>query len=659
MFALLPLIAFVLLYSIFQKFAKNWRLSILFSAMAWGLTIAFSTEFLSLFSLIQFAWIAGFWTLTNLGLGLVYLQVFKRQKEVLIQSDRLASSSEKGFKLKLTNLLIFLLSGAAFIAIVVGITAIAAPPNNWDSMTYHLARAVHWVQNQTVSNYPTSYTPQLYHPPFNSFVFTHLLVLGQSDPLWVTRGDRWMNLLQWSSMVGSATGVSLIAQKLGADLRGQVFAVVFSLTIPMGILQGSSTQNDYIVCFWIVCLAYFVVASTEGIKPKNTLAIAASLSLALFTKTSAYFFAFPLMLWFTYLCIREKRWQVWKPLGAIGLLVLAVNLGHYFRTYDLFGSPISGGPPEMAREYKMEVYSIQSFVSNVIRNLAIHVGTHISLINGKVNGAITVIHKFLGFDPSDPRITVPTRTFGVPAPSFNEDTAGNPYHFLLIWVAIIAFFLTAHLRKQPRLTIYLGAVVGAFLLFCFALKWQPYNARHHLTIFVLFSAFVGVVLSNLKSRRVANAIALILIVLSLPWAFNNKYRPILGSESVLTTPRMEQVFIQRKWLKASYPNAASFVAAQHCSKVGLYLTDDSAWEYPLWTLLQSKNPQIERIDHVIVDNISAKKLEVEPYKSFDPCAIVVYANKKNFQAQNDQLQVRDKRYTKAWSEYPMSVFVKK
>ncbi|KAM3090450.1 hypothetical protein ACKFKF_34800, partial [Phormidesmis sp. 146-12] len=191
------------------------------------------------------------------------------------------------------------------------------------------------------------------------------------------------------------------------------------------------------------------------------------------------------------------------------------------------------------------------------------------------------------------------------------------------------------------------------------LKWQPYSARHHLTIFVLFSAFVGVVLSNLKTRRVANAIALILLVLSLPYAFNNKYRPILGRESVLTTPRLEQVFIQRKWLKAPYPNAASFVTAQQCSKVGLYLTDDSAWEYPLWTLLHNKNLRIEQIEHVIVNNISAQKLKVEPYKSFDPCAIVVYANKKTFQAQKDQLQVRDKLYTKAWSEYPMSVFLKK
>ncbi|KAM3103973.1 MULTISPECIES: hypothetical protein [unclassified Phormidesmis] len=619
--------------------------------MTWSLAIAFSTELLSFFSLIKFSWITGFWALINFGLGLLYLQIFKRQEEVLFQKDRLASDSSQGVKSKLSNLLIFLLSGVALIAIVIGVTAIAAPPNNWDSMTYHLARAAHWVQNQTVSNYPTFYTPQLYHPPFNSFVFTHLLILGQSD--------RWMNLLQWASMVGSAIGVSLIAQRLGADLRGQIFAVVFSLTIPMGILQGSSTQNDYIVCFWIVCLAYFVVASTEGIKPRNTAAIAASLSLALFTKTSAYFFAFPLMLWFSYLCIREKRWQVWKPLAAIGLLVLAVNLGHYLRTYELFGSPISGGPPEMAREYKMEVYSVQSFVSNIIRNLAIHIGTQIGLINGKVNGAITVLHKFLGFDPSDPRITVPTRRFGVSAPSFNEDTAGNPYHFLLIGFTIAIFFFSTHLRKQRRLAIYLGSVIGAFLLFCFALKWQPYSARHHLTIFVLFSAFVGVVLSNLKTRRVANAIALILLILSLPYAFNNKYRPILGRESVLTTPRLEQVFIQRKWLKAPYPNAASFVTAQQCSKVGLYLTDDSAWEYPLWTLLHNKNLRIEQIEHVIVNNISAQKLKVEPYKSFDPCAIVVYANKKTFQAQKDQLQVRDKLYTKAWSEYPMSVFLKK
>ncbi|MCS7249274.1 MAG: hypothetical protein NZ840_13700, partial [Anaerolineales bacterium] len=44
--------------------------------------------------------------------------------------------------------------------------------------------------------------------------------------------------------IGAALGVSSIAEQLGAGVWGQLFAAVLSASIPMGILQGSSTQND-------------------------------------------------------------------------------------------------------------------------------------------------------------------------------------------------------------------------------------------------------------------------------------------------------------------------------------------------------------------------------------------------------------------------------
>ncbi|MHC5831404.1 MAG: glycosyltransferase family 39 protein, partial [Nostoc sp.] len=105
------------------------------------------------------------------------------------------------------------------------------------------------IQNHTVAHYPTSYTPQLYQNPWSEFVILHFQILSG--------GDYFANLVQWFSMIGCIIGVSLIARQLGADLRGQVFSAVVTATIPMGILQASSTQNDYVIAFWVVCLAYY------------------------------------------------------------------------------------------------------------------------------------------------------------------------------------------------------------------------------------------------------------------------------------------------------------------------------------------------------------------------------------------------------------------
>ena len=104
-----------------------------------------------------------------------------------------------------------------------------------------MAQVRHWIQQQSVAHYPTHITRQLFSNPWAEFTIAHLFLL--------TGTDRLANSVQWFSMVGSLIAVSLIAARLGADKRGEVLAAVVAATIPMGILQASSTQNDYVTAF--------------------------------------------------------------------------------------------------------------------------------------------------------------------------------------------------------------------------------------------------------------------------------------------------------------------------------------------------------------------------------------------------------------------------
>ena len=128
-----------------------------------------------------------------------------------------------------------------------------APPNNVDSLLYHMSRIMHWAQNGSLEHYATGYHHQLLTPPWAELANLHLRTLWGSD--------RPANLVQWFSMVGSVVIASGVGELLGLRRKGQLLTGIFVASIPMGILQATSTQNDYVVTFWAVCSAYLVTLS--------------------------------------------------------------------------------------------------------------------------------------------------------------------------------------------------------------------------------------------------------------------------------------------------------------------------------------------------------------------------------------------------------------
>ena len=153
-------------------------------------------------------------------------------------------------------------------------------------MGYHMSRVMHWIQQGTVAHYPTHNLKQLYQNPGSEFAITQFQLLSG--------GDYFANSVQWGSMVMSLVGVSLIARQLGCDRRGQLLAVVLCATIPMGILQAASTQNDYVLSLWLVCFTYFSLLIVQaGVTRSTAIYIGASLGLVILSKGTGYIYAFP------------------------------------------------------------------------------------------------------------------------------------------------------------------------------------------------------------------------------------------------------------------------------------------------------------------------------------------------------------------------------
>ncbi len=648
MLALIPFILFILLILIFHKWDNCWRSSALSAAIAWGTLLIIITEILSLFKSLTFNWVLGIWGLVGSGLCCVYLFSSIKKPESIAR-DRITRPSIISLALLLSIGLIFVLTG---------LIAIVSPANTWDSMTYHMSRVVHWIQNQGLAHYPTSILRQLHQNPWAEIAILHFQILSN--------GDRFANLIQWLSMIGASMGVSLIARQLGANLRGQIFSTVVSATIPMGILQASSTQNDYVVSFWLICFVYFAsLMLNDRIKWTHLVRVGASLGLAILTKATAYIYAFPFLLWFILTRIKHLSWKSWKPIVIIAIVAVTINLGHYMRNFDLYGSPFGPGKEAAGFEYVNELFSIPALASNIIRNFALHIGTPIGLVNTIMERGIYLLHTLLSIDTNDLRTTWKEVDFHVGLLSNHEDFAGNPFHFLLIILTVVLCLASKRLRKQRNITIYLAANTAAFLLFSLIFKWQPWHSRLHLPLFILWSPFVAVVLSNIWNQKIINSTAIILILSALPWTIFNFSRPlffsineeklksgiiVFSSQNIWNTERIDQYFNNRPKLKNHYVEAAKFIKKAGCSDIGLYLGIDE-WEYPLLVLLKKYCGKRARIEHVTVNNVSAAKSGKESFESFSPCVIISLQPK-----QSDKIIVGKEVFIQKWSSGPVNLF---
>ncbi len=577
---ILPLAVLTLFIAWARAKTGGLREAILIGACVWGTAVVAITETLSLFSAITWWGLAIAWIIV--GLVAWYGFVLARQKPAeAAKPDRLDAFTRAG---------IACLAGYGAVLLLI---ALVAPPNTWDAMTYHMGRVIHWAQNRSVAHYPTNIVRQVQLNPFAEFVILHFQVL--------TNGDRFANLPQWLAMVGSVAGASLIAARLGAGTLGQALAAVACATLPMGILQSTSAQNDYVTAFWLACLAWCVIelASRPAAKhpERLTYALAAALGLAILTKATAYLFAAPLIVWYVIHVLRTRPAQWWRYAAAIASIAIALNLGHSIRNYRVFGSPL--GPKDEVSLYTNDTMGAARLASNVLRNLALHANVVPNTLQKPTTNAVASLVRSLGIDPHDPATTLSGTYFGVEDLPNHEDSAGNGLHLAAILAALFVIALARGPNRAATWKMSAAVVVG-FLIFCAYLKWQPWNSRLHLPLFILGAPLIGTAFAG-KRLVARSAIAVFLLAGIFPLLFNFS-RPLVGPNSILRLARNDIFYLTRWDVREGHLQLADYARRRGCLRIGMMIGPNE-WEYPLWAILnEARVDGPYKFDHVNVTN---------------------------------------------------------
>lgn len=498
--------------------------------------------------------------------------------------------------------------GFSIVMVFVTVTlliALSAAPNNWDSQTYHLARIEHWVQDRSLAFYPTAIPRQNAFGPLAEVLLLQTRVLSG--------GSAYYLLVQWLGMVVSVAAAFRIAGQLAGTQTQCWLAAVFVATLPIGILQSTSTQNDYVEA---ALLAGFVSLGLEAIDlPRAPLGLVAAAgcagALAGLTKPIAFMLGAGFALWFAIGLARQASWWTRFARLATAMAVLAAIVGPFagrlldspsLAAVETLELPTSFGVPQ----------TLDTFMRHVVSNLATGVpplDRAVVALSDKVAAPLGFLtHRADATDAEHPVYRPPRGLF-----IYHENTAPNQLHALLVILALVGTALRWPSRPTVKQLLYCATWVTGLLIFATLIRFWPTEVRYHLPGFVLAAPIVAMRWPDRAPSRWPVALMLVLAVASLPVLLFNKSRsivplpralPVLRQDqpSYLAQSAAERLFANKPRLLAPYSEAVDLIIAANATRIGLVLGDD-AWEYPMWWLLQRRGATSSvRIEHVATAN---------------------------------------------------------
>jgi hypothetical protein len=425
----------------------------------------------------------------------------------------------------------------AAVAVLLGtalVQALVCPPNNSDSLTYHLPRQVYWAQSGRLDHYPTSELRQLTMPPLAEYAGLHLLV--------ATGSDRWHNLVQWSALALAAVAASLLARELGGGRFAQLLAAVLVVSVPPALAQASNTKNDDVVAFWLVSgtLYAFRLWRAAPWPSREWLPAVFGICLGglLLTKGTGLVFALPLAALAACPLLRCRV----VPVSLCLLLAAGLNAPHVGRNWRAFGSAYGSQRDAHGERLASELHTPAALVSIASRNLARQLVLPLAGWNAALQGAVESLHGVLGLSPDDPRTTFRPPPWGrLVYSGGSEDATNAPVHvLLLILLPIVAAVVRARGDGAIRGALAAWALtVLAFLVFSAAFKWQLWHGRLLIPLFALGAAPLAVVLAVRPGLALLATLAA--VVSAAPTAAILQ-RPLLGERSILGADRASLYF---------------------------------------------------------------------------------------------------------------------
>jgi len=244
----------------------------------------------------------------------------------------------KVVKIVMITWLIVIIFTTFFIGMVI-------PPNNYDSMVYHLARAAFWDQNQTINHFFTTVEYQNESPPNAEIMLLWIMIFTNSGMI--------VFLVQWFSFIIILFALYRLLRLIGYSQTISFISVFIFSTFDIIILQANTAQNDLVAACFIILSFYFLLKILKSIDIKFIYFIlfGFSVGLAIGVKGYNYFFIPGFIIFIIFYLLffeKNKKLKYLKLTYIFSFSILGVmlfssyNLIQNFYSYgNIFTSPAS------------------------------------------------------------------------------------------------------------------------------------------------------------------------------------------------------------------------------------------------------------------------------------------------------------------------------
>ena len=598
-------LSMILLALIIYKKNKDFITSLIYAILSNSLLLYVITELLSINNNLNNEIVTTLWIIINL-LYLIILLLINRHLQIKDITNKIKDFLKEKYILKIV------FSGLFLLIILIAIKTV---PYNYDSMTYHLPRIMHWVQNGSVAHYTTNIIRQITSSPFAEFINLHIYLIYGNDV--------FFNLPQCLCFIINALLVYNICKKINISEKWCYIAMLLFIATPIAFCEAFSTQNDNVSAMFVLLFVYLILDfMNKEIKlqmDKNSIVklimVGITLGLGYLTKPSIAFIIVVFLIYLLAVCIRRKdkiKNVAFSTMlvAIVAFIIITPELSRNIKTFNRYSDP-SAGKRQIVGTLKPN-YLFINFLKNVTFNFPTkYIGNSEDII---YKGVIKVAN-LANVNIDDESISENGSKYQLNSPNYGHDTAINP---IVVWTLLGAIILGIWFRlkqKEKTFNYMFWLSTLSFMFLMIALRWEIYETRYEIAYLALLIIASVTIFDKIKDnyKQVTTMIEGTLVFLSITGIISMTFYNMNITIHQQERPNgYNEVF----YIRNIYDPMCNEIIKNNYSSIGLKFGECDN-EYYLWVLLKDYDIKIEHID---VNNNS----NMYSNKEFIPDAIIYY-----------------------------------